>query len=232
MTNSKKWKNIFDKIAEKENDSEFSLEGALRVSGHYDYDIASFKADIQRLRERAGINSGAAVLEIGCGGGAVLSQFSDCELYGIDYSSQALLYANYFLSSATLKTAEAADFSFDKKFDLVVAYSVSQYFPSDEYMMRFLINARNHLKKNGKLVIAEINDGDMKAAYEEHRRLKYGQDYERLFGSKNKDLEHYSVTKGQLADICIPAGFSCDFEHCGRRGDEKEFYRFTAYLTM
>lgn len=108
-----------------------------------------------------------AVLEIGCGTGLVLFQLAPaCARYiATDYSSQALRVVREILDRVqpplphvTLLRREATDFSDirPRSFDLVICYSVVQYFPDVEYLLEVIEKAVEAVRPGGALFIGDV----------------------------------------------------------------------------
>lgn len=73
------------------------------------------------------------VLEVGCGAG-MISQFLECDYYGVDYSLGMLDKHREILGRVNLFHCEANKLPFpDKFFDKAFSFSVFQYLPTLEY---------------------------------------------------------------------------------------------------
>ena len=107
------------------------------------------------------------VLEIGCGTGLILfrvAQVSE-EYWGTDISEKALNYIQSKLSDQEkqkihLSQRDANNFhDLDAdSFDCVILASVTQYFPSNEYLLQVLENAIRIVKPGGFLFLADIRN--------------------------------------------------------------------------
>lgn len=109
------------------------------------------------------------VLEIGCGTGLLLFRLLDfCDEYhGIDFSSNALDYIKKNLSSSKNinnkiylynQSANKLDNLPQDYFDLIIISSVTQYFPSQNYLQRVLSSCLDLLNSKGKIFIADVRN--------------------------------------------------------------------------
>ncbi|HEX2048493.1 MAG TPA: amino acid adenylation domain-containing protein [Acidimicrobiales bacterium] len=114
------------------------------------------------------------VLELGCGTGLLLWRVAPhCETYvGTDLSPATLAVLERRLAAAGMTDVrllhrEAADFSGlpDEPFDLVVANSVVQAFPSAEYLRRVLDQAMAHVGDGGAVMLGDVRSLPLLAAF-------------------------------------------------------------------
>jgi len=101
------------------------------------------------------------ILNLGCGTGKHDFIFADkgFDVTGIDLSEEMVQYANDSLlkrqSAGKLKflQGDIREISLNRKFDAVIAlFHVMSYQNSNDDVLKTLINARKHLKKNGVLM--------------------------------------------------------------------------------
>ncbi len=124
------------------------------------------------------------VLEIGCGTGLLLFRIApQCEAYFatdlsaavIDQLKRNLERSPADLRQVTLSQQPADDFSeFEAdSFDLVILNSVTQYFPSIDYLLRVLEGAVRLTKPGGRVFIGDVRNLDLletfHAAVQTHR---------------------------------------------------------------
>jgi SAM-dependent methyltransferase len=107
------------------------------------------------------------VLEIGCGDGQLLLKIAPhCERYaGTDLSKAAIAIvarrvSELGISGVDLSQRSGADFTgFDEgAFDAVVINSVAQYFPSFDYLLEVLENARRVLAPGGAIFLGDLRN--------------------------------------------------------------------------
>jgi natural product biosynthesis luciferase-like monooxygenase protein len=105
------------------------------------------------------------VLELGCGAGLLLFRLAPhCRVYcGVDFSDRALKYLRRHLSEndlagVTLRQGTAVDFDgIDAEFyDTVIINSVTQYFPSLDYLRRVLERAVRAVAPGGRIFIGDV----------------------------------------------------------------------------
>jgi amino acid adenylation domain-containing protein len=127
------------------------------VEQYVEHVTSLFKQDLDKAKK---------VLEIGCGSGLfinALGEFVD-QYIAVDPSSQTQeknkkLIENSKINNVTLVTAFAHEFTkFADKYDIILISSTVQFFPGYEYLLTVITEALNHLKPNGKLIIADILD--------------------------------------------------------------------------
>lgn len=109
----------------------------------------------------------AAVLDLGCGTGLPLLRVAPyCQRYvGLDPSERTLeglraAVTRAGLRNVELSCGEATDVTrfAGQRFDLVVANSVSQYFPNADYLARTVRNALGAIRPGGRVVIGDVRD--------------------------------------------------------------------------
>jgi len=109
------------------------------------------------------------VLEIGCGAGLLLFKLAPhCRRYlGTDFSASALQIVRQQLdqtapplSQVSLRQSRAHDFSglAPHSFDTVILNSITQYFPSIDYLMTVLEGALRVTRPGGTLFVGDVRD--------------------------------------------------------------------------
>ncbi len=136
------------------------------ISRFYD-DENNFTDDIDLYLALAG-RTRRDVLEMGCGTGRILIPFAEYghRITGIDFSEPMLERARKKIHNLpertgrkiTLLTGDISDFSLRKKFDFVfIAFNSLLAISGFRRQQAVLVNAWNHLKADGKLVISVLN---------------------------------------------------------------------------
>ena len=115
---------------------------------------------------------GDEVLEIGCGTGLLLHRLARTVLryVGTDFSSKTLDVLRTTLDPSwdhiTLHRAEATDLSSAAGvFDLVVINSVTQHFPSEQYLRAVLTAAVGRCRLGGRVVIGDVRSRPLLDAF-------------------------------------------------------------------
>lgn len=123
--------------------------------------VACIVADIVRKLE---INSQSSVLEIGCGVGLLLTPLS-CQVaraVGVDHEQCIERYKEFGVpNNVELIPGRWPLVELTETFDSVVVYSVLHYLKDPKDAFQFIDKALLSLKNNGKLLLADIPNGDM-----------------------------------------------------------------------
>lgn len=172
------WKN---RVAEIENtDDIFEMFCKLKkadgfdtqeVEGYYEAFFEQWKK-MQRRIFKLCDGKVESVYEVGCGSGVNLYLFQQLKgiqkLGGLDYSEPLVRLAGNVLNVQDLKCEEALWVGTDSKYDVVLADSVFQYFPDEDYGKRVL---EKMWEKAGKMVvITEVHDQDKREEHMNYRR--------------------------------------------------------------
>ncbi|MFI6321619.1 amino acid adenylation domain-containing protein [Nonomuraea sp. NPDC050556] len=109
------------------------------------------------------------LLEIGCGTGNIaLAVAPDCERYlGTDISKVALRLLAEWDPAVETRLAEATDFSgiAPRSFDTVVLNSVTQYFPSHQYLLEVLRGAVDAVTDGGRVYLGDVRSLELADAF-------------------------------------------------------------------
>jgi SAM-dependent methyltransferase len=103
-------------------------------------------------RER--VPEGAAVLEIGCGTGSLLSSLRPVRGVGIDISPRMVAIAASKFPGLTFRIADAESFDMGEDFDYVIVPDVVEHLMDVPAMF---LSARTHLRRGGRLVVTCVN---------------------------------------------------------------------------
>ena len=105
------------------------------------------------------------VLEIGCGSGLLLFRIApNCSHYiGTDFSQNAITYLRSVIGEREIDNVElrlgdalAITGSEDRRFDMVILNSVSQYFPDQEYLLEVIRNVTSILTPGGHFFLGDV----------------------------------------------------------------------------
>lgn len=110
------------------------------------------------IRRMMGARAGESILEVGCGGGHVLSQFREARLTGVDVSGEMLEKARRNLAGLDfeLHKGDVAEVGLaDQSFDGVVCTEVLEHVVDPEHV---LTQIRRLVKPTGRVVITFPND--------------------------------------------------------------------------
>lgn len=157
-------------------------------TGMGDYSEAQWWELTKQISTLLGITTKDALLEVGCGSGALLyciNRITGCSISGIDYSAPLVDIARKHVPGQ-FECSDARDLPFPaNRFDFVVSHSVFQYFPSKEYADNVLSEIHRVLKKGGKACLMDLNDKSCEESYHEDRRklYKHPEEYDQKYGA-------------------------------------------------
>lgn len=110
--------------------------------------------------ELADIEANSKILDVGCGTGNLLLELGkrkDLKLYGIDISKEMLKIARSKINKKTgLKNSSIEEFKTKEKFNYILSTEAFHHFSNQEKAVE---NMHKLLKKDGKLVIVDLNFG-------------------------------------------------------------------------
>ncbi len=129
----------------------------------YDYYSLGVPGDVEFYVEEAQ-RAGGLVLELGCGSGRILVPIAQAgvAITGLDRSRDMLARARKKLAAlpagrrrrARLVRGDMRDFRVDSKFDLItIPYRAFLHLLTPEEERQALLNIRNHLAANGRLIL-------------------------------------------------------------------------------
>jgi SAM-dependent methyltransferase len=199
------WRQIWNgrRIAQ---DARQDLRELLRVdgfdSGAGRYAVEDFRQYVGMVIERTGMDNETSVYEVGCGAGAFLvglrERIAPRIVGGCDYAAALLEIAQQQFPGADFSVAEATNIDIVRKYDIVLAHSVFQYFPDFNYAARVL-----HLmiEKASRIVaILDVPDLGAREHVEWVRRERLSPE---VYEAKYAGLEHqyYPISWfGKIAD--------------------------------
>ena len=166
---------LWDYIAEKATD-EVSAGGFISAYHGEAFSVADVEEYVAHVTGlvKPHVNSGATIIEIGCGSGLLMYPLAkDCQQYiGIDPSpltqqKNAERIAAEGLTNIQLLTGYAHDLpeQVKDKADVILIASTTQFFPGLQYLKQTVEQALALLKPGGKLIIADVLDLDKKQAF-------------------------------------------------------------------
>lgn len=173
------WQNVFDETYEQESIGE---DPTLNVIG-WNSSYTNASIPIQEMHEWVDETVNIIkelrpnnVLELGCGTGMLLFRLAkECQSYvGTDISNVGLEYIKKQMEKPEWKMPQvslmkkSADDLLDfqrNSFDTVILNSVTQLFPSINYLKRVIENALNLVQSGGKIFIGDIRNYSLMEAY-------------------------------------------------------------------
>ena len=190
----------------------YTLDDLIRLNG-FDtasgsYNSEEWKALVSDALKRIHPTKSDHILELGCGSGAFLyaaNQIMDANYYGIDYSNNLIEIAKKILPEAKFICDEAKELHFpDRTFDAIILHSVFQYFPSTAYAETVLKVWCQRIKKNGFLLLLDVNDIAFEETYHSLRSKKY-KNY-REYSYMYEGLDHTFYDKDELLSFISTIG--------------------------
>ncbi len=123
------------------------------------WDAEMIKSDeiIGTIMDNAGVGKGSCVLDVACGTGVLFPYYRErnvASVTGIDISSQMTAIARDKVAgeaNMTVICADAEQYSFDRKFDVIMVYNA---FPHFEDGARLIGKLSAHLAPGGRFSIA------------------------------------------------------------------------------
>lgn len=217
-----KWHEVWERrtvnktILNSKNPSEVFME-LKRINGwdstgsmlEYDqfYDQYMQTKNELEFNPRSKSNVISSVFEVGCGCGANLYLFQNDGYHvgGMDYAANLIEIADSVLTEPIeLICKEAADLSWDVKYDAVLSNSVFSYFDSYEYAEKVLEAMYN--KANHAIGIIDIHNIEKKEEFIQFRKGLY-QDYEERY----QDLPKFFYEKSFFLDFAEKNNMSIKF---------------------
>lgn len=184
------WKEIWSRTrqlpAEKQ-DLQFLIEADGFNSGAGKIAAPDWLAYTAYVTQLAQISPDDSIYEIGCGSGAFLYPFyqQGHAVGGIDYSASLIEIANMVMPAMNFEVQEALQLDLSHAYDVVIANSVFQYFPSLTYATEVI--ERMYAKANKRVILLDLND----IAFEEEAlAIRKGALSEGEYEEKYKGLDH------------------------------------------
>ncbi|MEF8847396.1 MAG: methyltransferase domain-containing protein [Candidatus Paceibacterota bacterium] len=149
------------------------------------------------------ITKGDKVLDLGCGNGRYFEsiQDKDVDYLGIDFSEELIQIARKKYSeqdNAEFRTGDVLDLDLSKnQFDLVYAFALLHHIPSNELRARFLKQAKEILKPNGKIILTVWNVWNFK----KKRIIK--SNLLKIIGLSDLDFNDITTSFGGLDEVYV-----------------------------
>lgn len=117
-----------------------------------DYNIRNEEV-IAEILSKGGLKDGAEVLDVACGTGVLFPDYlkAGAVITGVDISENMVKTAREKFPETHVICADATDFQFDKKFDVIMIYNAFPHFDEPQKLIKNLAQA---LKPNGRFSIA------------------------------------------------------------------------------
>jgi|10_taG_2_1085330.scaffolds.fasta_scaffold00514_16 ubiquinone/menaquinone biosynthesis C-methylase UbiE len=123
------WKKIWDSKGESDSKDLIFLGGHTLVESEF-----NIKKVCDGIKESLDIKKTDSILEVGCGVGALSTEFEDFNYTGVDYSEPLVEKYKILFKKNNVFVSEATKLPFeDNTFDKVFSFGVFHYFPSSEY---------------------------------------------------------------------------------------------------
>jgi len=195
------------------------LDGFTSKSSKFDH--KTFKLYFNNVFNHVDLSSLKSCLEFGCGSGLMLYLLpNSISKSGIDYSNKLIEIAKKFNPEADFKVQNVKFFNTTKKFDLVFANSVFQYFDDEK-------SANKVLKKmislsNKYIIIMDIIDKDHLDDYLFMRKKTINDD--------QKDYKHLALRKSFFNLIAKENNLDIEFIKNQNNLNENSKYRYNIIL--
>ncbi len=186
------WKDIYNK---KERVDKFILEMLIKADG-FDSPTGKFDVDdwneyIKEHYNKAFIQNGDTIYEVGCGSGAFLYPLykNGYKVGGVDFAEALVNLAKVMMPESDFVADEAINLSTEDKYDIVLSHGVFVYFKYD-----YAEEVLNKMMQKSKKIIAifDINDKEKEENYHKIRMETMSkEEYEK----KYEGLNHYFYEK-------------------------------------
>jgi 2-polyprenyl-3-methyl-5-hydroxy-6-metoxy-1,4-benzoquinol methylase len=106
------------------------------------------------------LHNGQEVMDLGCGNGRLLELLKDYKVdyLGVDFSENLVREAQTQWPDKKFKVADLAELgNIKEKFDLIFCVATLHHIPSDKLRQQILVNIKNCLKPDGKLLMTNWN---------------------------------------------------------------------------
>jgi len=168
------------------------------VDGYSGFPFEGYEQVLDLIAERAGIEAGMAVLDLGIGTGNLAARFigRDCAVWGLDFSLKMLAkvhrkYPQIELLKADIKGDWPIDV--DRHFDRVVSAYVLHEFDLESKIRLLRKLVCDHVVEGGRVVVGDISFPTRSVRDEAEKRFSgtWDEERQRWEGSLWDEDEHY-----------------------------------------
>lgn len=124
------------------------------------------------LIEKMALKGDESILDIGCGDGKItdaLSQLTNGEVVGIDFSSDMVAYARAAFSKPMFMQMDAQALSFCERFDVVFSNAALHWVQDHKAVLSGIYKA---LKPNGRAILQMGGEGNAQKVFEAFEQIK------------------------------------------------------------
>ncbi len=124
------------------------------LAGSWDEEQIPKDAIIEKILDNAHVAEGKEVLDVACGTGILFPFYLKRDVNsvtGIDISPEMTKIAKEKFPEIKVICGDAEEYSFDKKFDIIMIYNAFPHFPNPEMLIKAL---SNFLKEGGRISVA------------------------------------------------------------------------------
>ena len=137
--------------------------------------------------------AGKNVIDLGCGAGYgsfYMAKSGAASVLGIDNSSEAINYCDnhYTSTNLTFQVGDVTGLRNDRLFDVAVAFELIEHI---EKYAEFLITVKNHLVKDGLLILSTPNKNTYTTGNEFHFREFYPEEFSDLLKEHYRNVAIY-----------------------------------------
>jgi len=225
-----KWLQIWDRRGDTQVN--LNLRTLLKLDG-YDTGAGKIKAEVwasyvRWIEDKLAMQSASSVFEIGCGAGALLYQLQNQkrELAGWDYADSLINVASRAMPLGDFSVKSASKLNeLGQRYDFMLANSVFQYFPDEEYA-RGVVEA---MVKQAKAAVGifDIYDARRQQAMDKKKRQALG---EEVYAERYKGLNHIYYDRQWFRDLAQAMGLVAEVFDQQRELAEVSAYRFNVII--
>lgn len=147
------------------------------------------------------LKNGQAIMDLGCGNGRLLELLKDYKVsyLGVDFSENLIREAQQKWPGKKFKVADILELNnLKEKFDLIFCVATLHHIPSDKLRQQVMLNIKNCLKPDGKLLMTNWNLWQTKY-------LKYIIKYTLLkLADPDKETNGILASDLDLQDVFVP----------------------------
>jgi len=204
------WQSVWSRKATSHETEDFSLRALMELDG-YDISCSAVSVDdfivfADALIEKLELTAGDAMLEVGCGAGALCKAVHDrgIRVAGIDYTPRLVEICQKAIPEGDFHASEGARLDLPKKdYDAVISHSVFHYFPSEDYAVETFRRMVKHVRPGGIVALTDMHDANRREEHEKRRKEMIG---EKKYNELYKELSHTyydpDVFAREARDLC------------------------------